>query len=93
MKTWYIHGLNIIVLVAMSVFGLFALFGNAMSAVSSPSINFAVYTSFVWWGIFYVIQFLKRATVWKFIWFFVSLIILWYWLSGGGASFWNLVFE
>ncbi|MHC0552468.1 hypothetical protein [Salinicoccus sp. CNSTN-B1] len=61
MKNWYIHGLNIIVLVAMSVFGLFALFGNAMSAGSSPSINFAVYTSFLLWGIFYGIQFLRKA--------------------------------
>ncbi|WP_271399376.1 hypothetical protein [Salinicoccus roseus] len=93
MKNWYIHGLNIIVLVAMSVFGLFALFGNAMSAVSSSSINFAVYTSFLLWGIFYGIQLLKKSNIWRVTWFLVSLIVLWYWLFGGGASFWNMVFE
>ncbi|MCC4721849.1 hypothetical protein [Salinicoccus sp. RF5] len=93
MKNWHVHGLNIIVLVAISVFGLLALFGNAMSAVSSPSINFAVYTSFLWWGIFYGIQFLMQNNIWRVTWFLISLIVLWFWISGGGASFWNMMFE
>jgi len=92
MKSWYFHTLNIIVLVFISAFGLLALFGNAMSEVSSPGVNFAVYTSFLWWGIFYVIQFLKQTNTWKVIWFFTGLVVLLYWISGGGSSFFTFFF-
>lgn len=93
MKNWHLQVLNIVVFLMMAAFGLLALFGNAMSAVSSPGVTFAVYTAFLWWIVFYVIQFLSKTVIWKITWFFISLVVLWFWMFGGGAWFWELVFE
>jgi len=91
MKRWIFHGLNMIVLMGIAVIGLFALFGAGMSAGTYPGIHFAVFTTFVWWGIFYLIQYIKEKNAWRITWFIISLIFLWNWMGGGGASVWNWI--
>jgi len=94
MRNWIFHSLNIIVLIIFIVpFNLFAWFGNAMSAVSSPGVNFSLITTFVWWGAFYFIQFRKEKNTWRITWFIISLIVLGYWMFGGGFSLWNFMFD
>ena len=90
MKSKLFHVLNVTVLVLISAAGLLAWFGNAMSQVTYSSINFAIMTTFVWWGIFYWIQFSRKGLAWRVAWFLVSLGALFYWMAGGGASLYNL---
>lgn len=90
MKGKWFHILNITVLIIISAVGLLGWFGNAMSQVTYPSINFAISTTFVWWGIFYLIQSLKKQNTWRTVWFLISLGALSYWMAGGGASLYNL---
>ncbi|KGX92054.1 hypothetical protein N781_02415 [Pontibacillus halophilus JSM 076056 = DSM 19796] len=90
MKGKWFHVLNIIVLIIISVVGVLGWFGNAMSQVTYPSINFAIGMTFVWWGIFYWIQYSKKDTAWRTVWFLISFGALFYWMAGGGASLYNL---
>ncbi|TGB03654.1 hypothetical protein [Halobacillus salinus] len=89
MKGKLFHILNIIVLILMSAVCLLAWFGNAMSQVTYTSINFAIMTTYVWWGAFYWIQFSRKETAWRVIWFVISIGVVFYWMSGGGATFYN----
>ncbi|MFD2658146.1 hypothetical protein [Gracilibacillus thailandensis] len=92
MRGWIFHSLNIIILLLMSVFNLFAWFGNALSAVSTPGISIVFGVSYILWGIFYVIQSLKNTNIWRITWFLISLIVLWYWEFGGGTTLYNFLF-
>ncbi|MYL71600.1 hypothetical protein GLW00_12100 [Halobacillus litoralis] len=91
MKGKRFHAMNIILLMIISAAGLLAWFGNAMSQVTYSSINFAIMTTFVWWGVFYWIQFSRKETTWRVVWFLISFGTLLYWMAGGGASFYNLI--
>ncbi|ALX47502.1 hypothetical protein AOX59_02125 [Lentibacillus amyloliquefaciens] len=93
MRNRIFHILNIVTLIIIVPVSLLAWFGNAMSQVSYPGIDFAIMTTYVWWGAFYWIQLSRKETVWRVAWFLISLGVLSYWMAGGGASFWNLIFE
>nr|WP_255437522.1 hypothetical protein [Thalassobacillus sp. CUG 92003] len=77
----------------MSGVNLLGWFGNAMSQVTYSSINFAITTTYVWWGAFYLIQYSRKESAWRVVWFLISIGVLFYWMAGGGASFYNAFVE
>ncbi|MEW4327050.1 hypothetical protein Q0N12_10270 [Rossellomorea marisflavi] len=91
MKKWVFHSLNGVVVGLLTVFNVLASFGNAMSAVSSPRVYFAVITSYLIWALFYGIQAAKTSAGWRLAWFIVSLFLLVYWAIGGGSRFYEAV--
>ncbi|WP_226577713.1 hypothetical protein [Halobacillus litoralis] len=93
MKGKLFHILNITVLILMSAVNLLGWFGNAMSQVTYTSINFAIVTTYVWWGAFFWLQLSRRETAWRVVWFLISIIFLFYWMSGGGASLYYSFFR
>ncbi|MEK5440974.1 hypothetical protein [Fredinandcohnia sp. FSL W7-1320] len=79
------HTNNFIVLFMLLAFNTIALFGAEFSGGAEPYTLFATGVSFVFWGIFYFVQFARPNRIWRISWFFIMLLFLLFWETGLGT--------
>lgn len=88
------HIYNVIILFLLLSFNLLALFGAGMSQGGIYSYMwFGVGSSFVAWGIFYIIQFVRANQVWRASWFLVMVVFLFFWETGLGYKIGLMIFD
>ena len=68
-------------------FNILASFGAGMSEGGIYSyMYFAIGLSFVIWGIFYFIQFVRPTKAWRIFWFLFMVIFLFFWVTDLGSE-------
>lgn len=83
-KTFHIN--NFIFLFMLFAFNTIALFGAGMSEGGiEPYSWFATGMSYVFWGIFYFLQFARLNKIWRMSWFFIMVLFLFVWETGLGT--------
>lgn len=87
MKKKSIHIANILVLIILLIFNLAVFWATA--GISEGGMNFGAWvlivSPFVFWGIFYLIQFLRKSNIWRWICFAIMVVFLYFWETGYGA--------
>jgi len=87
------HIYNIIVLVFLLSFNILALFGGAMSQGGVEiSMWFMVLLSFVFWIIFYQVQYVRNDRIWRISWFLIMTMFLFVWETGFGTYLGGFLF-
>ncbi|WP_339228735.1 hypothetical protein NSQ77_02940 [Oceanobacillus sp. FSL K6-2867] len=91
-KAFHIN--NFIILFLLLSFNLLASFGAGMSEGGIQSyMHFAMGLSFVIWGIFYFIQFVRPAKAWRTFCFLFMVTFLFFWQTGLGSSVGLMIFD
>ncbi|MEH7343864.1 hypothetical protein V7122_08295 [Bacillus sp. JJ1532] len=81
------HIYNLIFLFLLFSFNVLALFGAGMSGGGVDSSTwFATGLSYVIWGIFYFLQFVRPNKAWRISWFLIMVIFLFFWETGLGVK-------
>jgi len=81
------HIYNFIILLLLISFNALASFGAGMSEGGIHSYMwFAMGLSFVIWGIFYFIQFVRPNKAWRISWYLLMVIFLYFWETGLGVK-------
>lgn len=82
------HIYNIIVLLLLLAFNLLVLFAFG---IGEGGMGFSEWLplalSFVIWGTFYFVQFVRSNKMWRIAWFCIMIVSLYFWQTGLGASF------
>ncbi|SEI62282.1 hypothetical protein SAMN04488113_1065 [Alkalibacterium gilvum] len=87
------HIYNIIIFLLLLAFNSLALFGAIISEGDVYSyIWLTTGLSFVFWVIFYIVQFLRSDKVWRISWFIIMVVLLFFWQTGLGASLSKMIF-
>ncbi|MFJ7952165.1 hypothetical protein ACIQZG_11620 [Lysinibacillus sp. NPDC096418] len=88
------HIYNIFLLFLLLSFNLLALFGAGMSGGGVPSsMWFGIGLSYVIWGIFYFLQFVRPNKAWRISWFLVMAVFLFFWETGLGSQVGLMIFN
>lgn len=81
------HIYNIIILLILLSFNALALFGAGMSEGGIyPYMWFGIGASFVFWIIFYIVQFVHPNKVWRISWLLIMVVLLFFWETGLGSK-------
>lgn len=86
------HTNNFIFLFMLVVFNSIALFGAAFSNTIGSETYFGTGLSYVIWGIFYFLQFVRPNKVWRISWFLIMVIFLFFWQTGLGYKIGLMIF-
>lgn len=81
------HIYNIITLVLLLSFNLLVVFAFGIGEGGMTFSDwFPIIASFIIWGIFYRIQFLRTNNSWRMSWFFIMVVLLILWETGLGTT-------
>ena len=85
------HIYNIITLLLLLSLNLLVLFAFGIGEGKMELSHWLpIALSFVIWGIFYLIQFVRSNKTWRMSWFSIMIVFLFFWQTGLGASFGRL---
>ncbi|MFP7493958.1 hypothetical protein SFC66_09250 [Terribacillus saccharophilus] len=80
------HIYNVIILVLLSAFNCLVLFAFGIGEGGMTLSDwFPIVFSFIIWGIFYAVQFMKSSKRWRVLWFIAMVVLLYFWLTGLGS--------
>lgn len=87
------HIYNILVLLVLLCFNLLVLFafGIGEGGIDVAAMVALVF-SFLLWGVFYFIQFVRNEKVWRIAWFCIMVVALYLWETGYGAWVGRVIF-
>jgi len=73
-------------------FNAIALFGALFSNTAGSETFFATGLSYVIWGIFYFLQFVRPNKIWRISWFLMMVVFLFFWQTGLGYLIGQMTF-
>lgn len=86
------HVVNIFTAIALFMFNYLLVLGFGMGEGEMPSgIWISAFISFLFCIFFYIVQFIRKSHIWRFTWFGIMIVCLFFWESGFGVSFVRMV--
>ncbi|MCM3741487.1 hypothetical protein M3210_14530 [Oceanobacillus luteolus] len=89
-KAFHIN--NFIFLFMLLAFNAIALFGALFSNTAGSETYFATGLSYVIWGVFYFLQFVRPNKIWRITWFLMMVVFLFFWQTGLGYLIGQMIF-